>query len=255
MEALWQWLLTPISGAFEHTISPTTSWHGRIMVLCWGVAVPLAVLAARFYKVTPNQHWPEELDNKFWWNVHRLLNYSSVVGSLLAVAVLFNQNTYTSTQRDIHVLMGWTLVVFGLLQVAGGLLRGTKGGPTAPRMGPNDEVLDFKGDHYDMTPHRLLFERVHKTLGYTALALAALTILMGLWTADAPRWMWLGVLGWWLACIAVFVRLQRQGRCLDTYQAIWGPGIQHPGNSAPVVGWGVRRVKDLATPAPFETKQ
>ena len=36
-------------------------------------------------------------------------------------------------------------------------------------------------------------------------------------------------------------RLQRQGRCIDTYQAIWGPDPRHPGNRLKPVGWGVRR--------------
>jgi transposase-like protein len=96
------------------------------MVMCWGVAIPLAIMAARFYKVTPKQRWPEELDNKLWWNVHRLLNYSSVLGGMVAVALVFKQDSYASAQRDAHALMGWTVLVFGLLQVAGGHMRGTK---------------------------------------------------------------------------------------------------------------------------------
>jgi len=44
-----------------------------------------------------------------------------------------------------------------------GLLRGTKGGPTTVRM---------QGDHYDMTPRRILFEYIHKILGCGNLALS-----------------------------------------------------------------------------------
>jgi hypothetical protein len=40
---------------------------------------------------------------------------------------------------------------------------------------------------------------------------------------------------------AAFARWQRAGRCIDTYQAIWGPDPAHPGNRRPPVGWGVRR--------------
>jgi hypothetical protein len=47
---------------------------------------------------------------------------------------------------------------------------------------------------------------------------------------------------WWLALIALWVTLQRQGRAIDTYQAIWGPDPKHPGNAVPPTGWGVRRL-------------
>jgi hypothetical protein len=46
---------------------------------------------------------------------------------------------------------------------------------------------------------------------------------------------------WWLVLIAGFVWLQRQGRCIDTYQAIWGPDTAHPGNRIKPIGWGIKR--------------
>jgi hypothetical protein len=38
----------------------------------------------------------------------------------------------------------------------------------------------------------------------------------------------------------VWVTLQRRGLAVDTYQAIWGPDPQHPGNATPP-GWGMNR--------------
>jgi hypothetical protein len=68
-----------------------------------------------------------------------------------------------------------------------------------------------------------------------------LTVVLGLVAADAPRWM-AGVLTvWWLLLGAVAWRWQRQGRCVDTYQAIWGPDPRHPGNQQPASTWGVHR--------------
>ncbi|MEN9629798.1 MAG: hypothetical protein RJA10_3026, partial [Pseudomonadota bacterium] len=64
---------------------------------------------------------------------------------------------------------------------------------------------------------------------------------LGLQVADAPRWMVLALAGWWLLLAVVACRLQQQGRCIDTYQAIWGPDPRHPGNHLKPVGWGVRR--------------
>ena len=92
-----------------------------------------------------------------------------------------------------------------------------------------------------MSRRRRIFEHVHKALGYGALLLSALTLLAGLWVADAPRWMWLGLMCWWLALVAVAVKLQSEGRCIDTYQAIWGPDPLHPGAGVIPIGWGIRR--------------
>ena len=40
------WWLAPLSGAATHAIAPWAAWHSRLMVLAWGVLVPLGVLAA-----------------------------------------------------------------------------------------------------------------------------------------------------------------------------------------------------------------
>jgi hypothetical protein len=56
------WLLLPLSGSANHELSFWAAWHGRIMVFCWGIVLPLGVLAARFFKVMPLQDWPAVLD-------------------------------------------------------------------------------------------------------------------------------------------------------------------------------------------------
>jgi hypothetical protein len=120
-----------------------------------------------------------------------------------------------------HAAMGYAVLAFGALQFLAGWLRGSKGGPTE---------ADIRGDHYDMTFRRVVFEHVHKSVGYLALGLAAVTILTGLWAANAPRWMWLAVGGWWLLLLAASLRLQSLGRHVSSYHAIWGPDPAHPGN-------------------------
>lgn len=243
MNDLLGWLVLPWSGASDHAIAPAVAWHGRMMVLAWGGAVPVAILLARYYKITSGQDWPRELDNRFWWNGHRLLNYAAVLVSCAAAALLWSSMRYAGQARDLHAWLGWLTVCLGVLQVLGGSLRGTKGGPTAPRLGADGRALDLHGDHYDMTRRRRVFEHVHKTLGYGALGLSAVALLVGLWVADAPRWMWLLLVTWWLALVGLGVRLQRQGRCIDTYQAIWGPDPGHPGAGIEPIGWGIRRVQ------------
>jgi hypothetical protein len=199
------------------------------MVLAWGALFPLGVLVARFYKITPRQDWPRELDNKAWWHAHLTLQYAGGGALLGALAlILLAGGAGDST----HAYLGWVITGIAALQFAAGWLRGTKGGPTEP---------ELRGDHFDMTPRRLAFEHFHKTAGYALLAFAAWGILSGMWMANAPLWMWLGLGLWWTLLIAAFVVLQRRGQAIDTYQAIWGPDPDLPGNQRKPIGWGVIR--------------
>jgi hypothetical protein len=236
MDQLLSPLLLPLSGASEHTIAPWSYWHARCMVLAWGVLLPLGALVARFYKITPRQNWPHELDNKAWWHSHRVLQYSGVVVMSLGLALAWQQGQGATAAARWHAWGGWALCGVGWFQVLAAWVRGSKGGPTEPQL---------RGDHYDMTHHRQVFEHLHKTLGWLALLAAMAVTVSGLLMADAPRWMLLLLALWWLALTLAFVRLQKQGRCIDTYQAIWGPSLKHPGNTQPLArltGWGVRRV-------------
>jgi hypothetical protein len=73
------------------------------------------------------------------------------------------------------------------------------------------------------------------------LLLAIAAIALGLIAADAPRWMPLTLALWWTTLAAWAWRAQRAGRCIDTYQAIWGPEARHPGNRLTPIGLGVHR--------------
>ena len=150
--------------------------------------------------------------------------------------------SHAGVVRQVHAWLGWSVLACGMLQLLGAHLRGSKGGPTDVRRAPDGSVIGWHGDHYHMTPRRVMFERVHKTMGYCALLLAAATVSAGLWSADAPRWMWLAIGIWWCGWGLLFWRLQSQQRCIDTYQAIWGPGAEHPGNAREIIGLGVRRI-------------
>lgn len=226
------WLLLPLSGSATHHLPPWAYWHGRAMVLAWALLLPLGVLAARYFKVAPGQHWPLQLDHKAWWHAHRTFQWAGVLVMSLGATLAWGHGTRATPAAAWHAWAGWALVAAGWFQVAHGLRRGTKGGPTEPLL---------RGDHYDMTPRRLRFERVHKATGWCALFTAIAVTALGLHVADAPRWMALALAAWWLLLAATAWRLQRQGRCIDTYQAIWGPDPIHPGNRIKPIGWGVRR--------------
>jgi hypothetical protein len=199
------------------------------MMLSWGLLIPLGVVVARYLKVLPGQRWPHQLDNPTWWHAHRASQYTGVAISLAGAALAWNA---TGGAGSAHAWVGWIVICMGMAQVLSGTLRGSKGGPTGAIL---------RGDHYDMSPRRVFFERFHKTIGYCALTLACVALYLGLAAADAPRWMWLTLTTWWLAVGIVCARWQRQGRAFDTYQAIWGPGLEHPGNRVCTTGIGVHR--------------
>jgi Eukaryotic cytochrome b561 len=228
------WWLMPLSGALQHSIEPWAYWHARAMVLGWGVLLPLGALVARYFKVTRRQRWPEQLDNKAWWHAHLGLQWGGMAAVSVGALLVWDHGTGSSNAARWHAWGGWALVLMGWLQIAAGLARGSKGGPTSDAL---------RGDHYDMTPHRVRFERLHKGVGWLSVVAAVVVMVLGLQVADAPRWM-AGVLAaWWALLTLAAWRWQRQGRCLDTYQAIWGPDPRHPGNRVRPIGWGVRRTQ------------
>ena len=148
------------------------------------------------------------------------------LGLVLAVAV--------APPHAPHRLLGYAVVALSMAQAASGVLRGSKGGPTDAHPA---------GDHYDMTPRRILFERLHKSVGYLTLPLAALATFSGLWAANGPVWMFLAVGAIWAGFALVFAGLQAGGFAFDTYQAIWGPDPELPGNRRRPIGWGIRRIE------------
>ena len=231
-----EWLLAPLSGAVSHEIAPWAAWHARCMVLAWGVLLPLGALVARFFKVTPRQDWPRKLDDKHWWHGHRALQWAGVGVMVLGLWLAWRQQRGGASGAGpaalAHAWAGWAVCVAAGLQLAGAMARGSKGGPTDVQM---------RGDHYDMTRWRRMFERVHKALGWLSIVTAVGVIAVGMVVADAPRWMALVLALWWVLLVAAFVALQQGGRCIDTYQAIWGPDPRHPGNRVAPTGWGVRR--------------
>jgi hypothetical protein len=231
------WLAAPIDPARIHDVGVQLSWHGRLMVAAWLGLVPGGIMAARFFKVVPWQRWPDQLDNKTWWHVHRTCQYGATLASLAALWLMM-----ISPQRHgdatWHAWFGWTVVAVTILQLCSAWLRGSKGGPTAPAADG-----DLSGDHYDMTRRRVAFEYFHKFAGYLTFTAANAAIATGLWRANAPQWMWIAIGCWLVLLVVSFTVLHRRGLALDTYQAIWGPGDEHPGNHRKPIGVAVIRRK------------
>ncbi|WP_298913857.1 cytochrome b561 domain-containing protein [uncultured Roseobacter sp.] len=232
---MMEWLLAPMDVTRAHDVGWHLSWHARFMVIAWGVLVPIGIFIARYFKVFPGQNWPAHLDSHFWWNTHRLCQYSACVLMCVGLILILIAPPFAALAGP-HMWLGWTVLVLALVQILGGILRGTKGGPTEPAADGS-----LHGDHFDMTPRRLAFEYVHKLAGYTALILSVATILAGLRQANAPNWMWLCLSLWWLGLLVLSILFQRRGMAVDTYQAIWGPDPALPGNRRKPIGFGVTR--------------
>jgi hypothetical protein len=236
------WLMTPISGSSHSELQSAVYWHARVMVLAWAVLLPLGCVVARYFKVTRRQRWPEELDNLFWWRSHLRLQVGGIAFACLGLClILLATPSRPGVTMTLHGLFGWIVMAMGGMQIAIGIRRGSKGGPTG--VGANErDPATWRGDHYDMTAWRMMFERLHKSAGWLAVLLAIPTTVLGLLVADGPRWMLVVLSCWWSGLLIVCIRLQLLGRCVDTYQAIWGPDPVHPGNRMHPIGWGVQRL-------------
>ena len=226
------WLMAPMDPTRVHDVGLALSWHARFMVLAWGILAPLCVLIARYFKVLPGQNWPHVLDTQVWWRVHWIGQSAVLALTVLGVALIW----FDDRSLALHSQLGYAVLILVIGQVLLGLLRGSKGGPTDPA--PDGSL---RGAHYDMTPQRVFFEWSHKLLGYAVLAVSVITILLGLWDANAPRWMGLVLALWWFLLISAAFVLQKRGRAIDTYQAIWGPDLRHPGNRRKPIGFGITR--------------
>ncbi|MCK0168044.1 cytochrome b561 domain-containing protein [Jannaschia sp. S6380] len=220
------WLLTPIDATRPHDLGLHLKYHGRLMVIAWGFLVPAGVIAARFFKVLPNQRFPEEVGNLVWWRSHLVAQIGALLLMLGGLYLVLTRPETTDSLTVgiwIHRAFGWAVLWLGLTQALSGAFRGSKGGPTDRR--------NMRGDHYDMTPRRLAFEILHKAAGYAALGLSMGAVLSGMWQANAPIWMWIVLPAWWAMLAVLFVLFQRRGMVIDTYVALWGPDAIHPGNA------------------------
>ena len=130
--------------------------HGSLMVVGWGLLLPSGVIIALLGKHRPND---------LWFKIHKILQ---PVAMLVTIAGFFVAlQNFTALQAGIgtlnhsHAVCGVATMVLGILQPISGWLRPHKN---------EDEEKSCK---------RLGWEIYHKAIGYSVLALAAATIIMG----------------------------------------------------------------------------
>jgi hypothetical protein len=200
-------------------------FHVGAMVTAWAAVLPAGAIIARYLKVTPGQRFPAELDNRCWWDWHRGLQYMGVALSTLGfLAILSVTGGSFATW---HGWIGLAVVLIGWGQLVAGWLRGSKGGPTAPGADPARPET-WRGDHFDMTRRRRIFELVHKRGGWLALLLGVLAVDSGAALFGAPGWLMLLAALAWLAALLTAAAFAAAGRRVETYVAIWGPELRSP---------------------------
>jgi hypothetical protein len=241
----WSWLGDPLRAASYASLADPVRLHGLLMAFAAGLLMPLAVLLTRYFKILPSQDWPRDLNRRFWWVSHLALAYSASVAAAAALVLVFMARPQDANHvAHAHAWIGWLSMAMMLALVINGWQRGSTGGPGKPAPGTFGPLHGVAGDHYDMTARRRWFERTHKLLGYLLLAVLFAGVLSGLWQASAPRWALLLLAAWWVTLLLLALRWERQGRCVDGYQAAWGPSMAHPGNRIPELGWGSRRYSE-----------
>jgi hypothetical protein len=131
--------------------------HGSLMIIGWGLLLPSGVIFAALAK-----HRPGGL----WFKGHRFLQMSGLIVVLTAWMIARNRfddvEVNNDDNSDMHMRLGLIVMIIGLAQPLNAVLR-----PHAP------------GEGAETTTIRWLWEITHKTLGYTAVLVAACTIILG----------------------------------------------------------------------------
>lgn len=135
-----------------------TEWylaHGSLMIISWGLLLPVGVLTARLTK-----HRPDAL----WFRGHRAVQ---LTGLLIATAgwiialVRFDVFTGEVTSASVHGGLGIATMSLGILQPLNAFCR------------------PHKEKDQPTTTERRIWEVLHKASGYLAVGLAVVTISLG----------------------------------------------------------------------------
>jgi len=218
-------------GFLGRTIEINWGYHAILMFCTWMVLVPLCIIIIRFGKPKPSEFGVQtkiSIRNMRWWwfNTHKYGLFLAMFLALGGVAVALIVSGGFS--GSVHSMFGLLTVTMGCLQVISALLRGTHGGKYYNNADLNNPAT-WRGDHYDHTTHRRIFEAYHKTSGYFTCFFAVAAVGSGLMQYSMPILTGLMfVLP--LAYLATWILLQFLGRDYDGYRAVHGYGMEHPYN-------------------------
>ena len=164
----------------EEELDSELLWHASLMIISWGWVLPSGVLFARF----------RHRQNGLWFKIHRIMQpiglFIAIIGWIIALVNFDvfeykggddNDNNDDEDDDDdmedkeeeqeerkayYHGVMGCVVMIMGLMQPINAFIR-----PHAPQPG-------------DPKPSsRLVWEIIHKSMGYFAITLAVATIVLG----------------------------------------------------------------------------
>ncbi|MCA8869228.1 MAG: hypothetical protein KDA67_11305 [Rhodobacteraceae bacterium] len=218
-------------GFLNRTIEIHWGLHAWLMFICWFVLVPFGVMSIRYLKTRPVPLGLPRGVGKFdplfiWWVMHIWTLYTAIGLSLLGAAIALVVSGGFS--GSVHSFFGIATVLFGTLQIVAAWNRGSHGGHNHLSSDPDDPST-WRGDHFDMTPKRRLFEAYHKPGGYFSVFLAIGAVASGL----VQFWMPAIAITLGLIFIGGFVLIvfsEFRGYRYDTYRAVFGSHPDHPGN-------------------------
>lgn len=218
-------------GILGRTIDVHWNYHAVLMYVVWMGLVPLCVTIMRFHKPPPSEKGIRRdvsLRHREWWffSVHKYGLFLAMAVVLAGTAVAFWASGGFS--GSVHACLGALTVAMGLGQILSSQMRGTRGGRYRVGADPDDPAT-WRGDQYDHTPKRRLFEAVHKTCGYFTLICAFAAVGSGLMQYAMPVLTGVVVLtglGW----LAAWVLYDFRGRAYDGYRVAHGYGLEHPYN-------------------------
>ena len=193
--------------------APLRTTHGLLMLLGWGILLPLGVTIARFGRGL----------GPLWFTLHWMLQVAGVVLMFAAfiVGILMNQSSpfAISLSARPHAVIGLLVVVLGLQQAVNGCARPhvTKGVPP--------------------TTYRRVWEIVHKVGGRVMLLLGIINPFWGFAHLGLGPFVvvlysiWVGVLTlfWVFATLAGYPTKETNPSAIATFfGSLWPPGACAP---------------------------
>lgn len=218
-------------GLLGRTIEIHWNYHAILMFFIWMFLVPMCITVMRFHKPPPSEKgirrdvsiWHRE-----WWffSVHKFGLFFAMflaVGSTGLALIVSG-----GFSGSVHACFGMLTVVMGIGQIISSQFRGTRGGKYRIGADLNDPDT-WRGDQYDHTKKRRLFEAYHKTAGYFTVFCAVGALGSGLMQFYMPVLTGL-LFVFLLAGLAAWITYEFKGRSYDGYRVAHGYGLEHPHN-------------------------
>ena len=205
--------------------------HGILMLTVWIVLVPLCITIMRFHKPPPSEKGivrDVKLRHREWWffSIHKFGLFFAM--SLAIAGSAFAWLASGGFSGSVHAWFGSITVLLGVTQIISSQFRGTRGGKYREGADP-DNPDTWRGDQYDHTPKRRMFEAIHKTTGYFTLFFAIGAVGSGLMQYHMPG-LTLAVVLIVLIWLAAWAIYDFKGRAHDGYRVAHGYGLEHPYN-------------------------